>query len=81
MWFLQTLSFQEKSECPIIWGMETKPNKFTYEALLFLSTHEQFYPVDALELGKFSHCLSVAHFTFPLETFPEQMRMTDSVDA
>ena len=51
--------------------MEIKYSKFTYETTLFLSTHEQFYPVDTLKLGKLSYYLSIAHFTFPLETFPE----------
>lgn len=51
--------------------MEIKYNKFAYETILFLSTHEQFYPVDTLKLGKFSYQLNIAHCTFPLETFPE----------
>lgn len=51
--------------------MEIKYSKFSYETILFLSTHEQFYPVDTLKLGKFSYQLNSAHFGFPLETFPE----------
>lgn len=51
--------------------MEIKYGKFTYETILFLSTHEQFYPVDTLKPGKFSYQLNIAHCIFPLDKFPE----------